>query len=68
MILVDRLVITLVQMVTVVVVEISQGMMAVMVSHLAIKAKVMATLVETKEIEVEVEEGLTPAQMSEDLE
>ena len=67
MILVDRLVLIIVQMETVVVVEISmveisQGTVAVMVSHLAIKAKTMVTLVETKEIEVEVEEDLTPAQ------
>ena len=39
-----------------------------MVSHLAIEAKIIATLVETKEIEVEAEEDLTPAQMSEGLE
>ena len=49
-------------------VEISQGTAAVMVSHLAIRVKTIAILVETKEIEVEVEEGLTPAQMSEGLE
>ena len=69
MILVDRLVITLVQIVTVVVVgtsmaEISQGTAVVMVSHLAIRVKTMIILVEIKEIEVE--EDLTPAQMSED--
>ena len=73
MILVDKLVITLVQIVAVEVVgismvEISQGTVAVMVSHLAIGAKIMATLVETRELEVEVEEGLTSAQMSEGLE
>ena len=72
MILVDRLVITLVQIVTVVVVEISmveigQGTVVVMVSHLAIRDKTMVTLVETKEIEVEVGADLTPAQMSEGL-
>ena len=71
MILVDRLVLIIVQMVTVVVVEIpmveiSQGTVAAMVSHLAIRVKIMVTLVETKEIEVE--EGLTPAQMSDGLE
>ena len=54
MILVDRLVITLVQIITVVVVgvsmvEISQGTAAVMASHLAIRVKTMVTLVETKE-------------------
>ena len=38
----------------------------VMVSHLAIEAKIIATLVEKKEIEVE--EDLTPGQMSEGLE
>ena len=70
MILVDKLVITLVQIVTVVVVgislvEISQGTVAVMVSHLAIRVKKMVTLVETKEIEVGVETDLTPAQMLE---
>ena len=72
MILVDRLVITLVQ-ITVVMVEISmaeinQGTVVVMVSHLAIEAKIIATLVEIKEIEVQAEEDLTPAQMSEGLE
>ena len=69
MILVDR--ITLVQIITVVVVgismvEISQGTVAVMVSHLAIRVKTMVILVETKETEVEA--NLTPAQMSEGLE
>ena len=73
MILEDRLVITLVQILTVrmvgfSMVEISQGTVEVMVSHLAIRVKTMATLVETKEIEVEVEADLTPAQMSEGLE
>ena len=66
MILVDKLVITLVQ-ITVVMVEINQGTVVVMVSHLAVEAKVIATLVGTKEIEVEAEEDLTPAQMSEGL-
>ena len=72
--LVDRQVLTIAQMVAVAIgeismVEISPGTTAVMmVGHLATKAKVMATLVETKEIEGEVEEGLTPAQMSEGLE
>ena len=46
----------------------SQGTVAVMVSHLAIKVKTIIILVETKELEVEVEEGLIPAQMSEGLE
>ena len=73
MILVDRIVLIIVQMVTVVMVEISmveisQGTVAEMVSYLAIRVKTMVTLVETKEIEVEVEEDLTPAQMSEGLE
>ena len=36
--------------------------------HLAIGVRTMVTLVEIKGIEVEVEVGLTPAQMSEDLE
>ena len=49
-------------------VEISQRTVVVIVSHLAIEAKIIATLVETKEIEVEAEEDLTPAQMSEGLE
>ena len=48
--------------------RINQGTVVVMVSHLAIEAKIIATLVETKEIEVEAEEDLTPAQMSEGLE
>ena len=73
MIMIDRLVLIIVQMVTVVVVEISmveisQGTVAAMVSHLAIRVKTMVTLGETKEIEVEVEEDLTPAQMSEGIE
>ena len=63
----------LVQIVTMVVVEISmveisQETVAVMVSHLAIKVKTLVILVETKEIEVEVEESLIPAQMLEGLE
>ena len=53
MILVDRQVITLVQitvvMVEVSVVEINQETVLVMVSHLAIEAKIIATFVETKE-------------------
>ena len=72
MILVDRLIITLVQttvvMVEVSMVEINQGTVVVMVSHLAVEAKIIATLVETKEIEVEAEKDLTPSQMSEGLE
>ena len=71
MIMIEKLVITLVQIVTVVVVEISmveisQGTVAAVVSHLAIRVKTMVTLVEAKEIEVE--EDLTAAQMSEGLE
>ena len=73
MILVERLVITLVQIVTVVVVEISmveisQGTVLIMVGHLAIRVKTMVTLEVIKEIEVGVEADLTPAQMSEGLE
>ena len=72
MILVNKLVITLVQITVVMVeasvVEINQDMVVVMVSHLAIEAKIIATLVEPKEIEVEAEEDLTPVQMSEGLE
>ena len=49
-------------------VEISQEIVAVMVSHLAIRVKTMVTFMETKEIELEVEKDLTPAQMSEGLE
>ena len=49
-------------------VEINQGRAVVMVNHLALEAKIIATLVETKEIVVEAEEDLTPAQMSEGLE
>ena len=71
MILVDKLVITLLQIITVVVVEISmveisQETVAVMVSNLAVRVKMMVTLVETKD--VEIEEDLTAAQMSEGLE
>ena len=47
--------------------DISQGTVAVKVSHLAIRVKTMVTLVEIKEIEVGVEADLTPAQMSEGL-
>ena len=52
------------------VVEISQGIVAAMVGHLTIRVKIMATLVGTKEIEVEVEveEDLTPAKRAEGLE
>ena len=49
-------------------VEISEGTVAVMVSHLAIRVKTMVTLVETKEIEVGIEADSTPAQMLEGLE
>ena len=73
MILVDRLVITLVQIIKVVVVEIlvvgiSQGTVAVMVGHLAIRVKTIVTLVEIKETGVEVEADLTPTQILEGLE
>ena len=47
-------------------VEISQGTVAIIIGHLAIRVKTMVTLVETREIEVEA--GLTPAQTSEGLE
>ena len=45
---------------------ISQGAAIVAIGYLAIKVKVMVTLVKTKETEVEL--GLTPVQMSEDQE
>ena len=65
MILVDRLVITLVQitvvMVEVSMVEINQRTVAVMVSHLAIEAKIIVILVEIRE--AEAKEDLTPVQM-----
>ena len=72
MILVDRLVITQVQ-ITVVIVEVSmaeidQGTVVVMASHLVIEANIIAILVEIREIEAEAEEDLTPVQMSEGLE
>ena len=65
MILVDRLIITLVPMAIVVmveisIVEISQGVATTAIGHLAKGVKTVVTLVEIKEIEVEV--GLTPAQ------
>ena len=72
MIPVDRPVITLVQITVVMaevsMVEINQGTVAVMVSHLAIEAKIIAILVEIREIEAEAEEDLTPVQMLEGLE
>ena len=48
--------------------RISQGVAIMVVGHLAIGVKTVVTLVEIKEIEVEVEVGLTPAQVSEGLE
>ena len=71
MILVNRLVITLVPMAIVVMVgismvETSQEIVTAIIDHLAIGVRTMVTSVEIKGIEVEV--GLTPAQMSEDLE
>ena len=70
MILVERTTTILVQIIIVTVVEISiveisQETVVPIVSPLEIGAKIMAILVETKEIEAEVEVGLTPAQMSE---
>ena len=53
-------------MVEISIVEISQGIVAAIIDHLAIGVRTMVTLVEIKETEVEV--GLTPAQMSEDQE
>ena len=50
------------------IVEISQGVTTIAIGHLAIGVKIVLTLVEIKEIEVEVEVGLTPAQVSEGLE
>ena len=38
------------------------------IGHLAIEAKIIVTMVEIRETEVEVEAGLTPVQMSEGLE
>ena len=71
MILVERLVISLVPMAIVVMVgismvETSQGTVTATIDHLAIGVRTMVTLMEIKGIEVEV--GLTPAQMSEDIE
>ena len=73
MILVERLMITLVSVAIVVmvgisVVEISQGVAIIVVGPLAIGVKIVVTLVEIKEIEAEVEIGLTPAQLSKGLE
>ena len=73
MILEDQLVIILAQLVTmemeeISIVEIKQEMATVIIGHLAIGVKLMVILVEIKRIEAEVEVGLTPAQMSEDLE
>ena len=58
----------IVVMVEISIVEISQGIVAAIIDHLAIGVRTMVTLVEIKETEVEVEVGLTPAQMSKDLE
>ena len=68
--LVDKLVIVLAQMAKVVMVgismvETSQEIVTAIIDHLAIGVRTMVTLVEIKGIEVEL--GLTPAQMSEDL-
>ena len=70
MILVDRSAAILGQITTVAVAEISvvetsQEAVVVMVNPLEIGAKIMAISVEIKE--VEVEEGLIPAQLLEDL-
>ena len=72
-ILVDRLIITLVPMAIVVMVgismvEIKHEMAKVIIDPLAIGVKLMVPLVEIKGKEAELEVGLTPAQMSEDLE
>ena len=71
MMLVDKLVIVLAQMAIVVMVgismvETSQEIVTVIIDHLAIGVRIVVTLVEIKGIEAEV--GLTPVQMSEDLE
>ena len=70
MILVDRLITTMVPMAIVVMVGISivQGVAIIVVGPLAIGVKIVVTLVEIKEIEVEVEIGMIPAQVSEGLE
>ena len=74
MISVDQIItITQMQMAIVVVVGISmlgtyQETVIAIIDHLVIGIKIMVTLVEIKGIEVEVEVGLTPAQMSEDQE
>ena len=65
MVLANQVIITLAQMTTVVMVgismvEINQEKVAVIIGHLAIGVKLMVTLVEIKEIEVEVEVGLIP--------
>ena len=67
MILVDRIIIILVQMATVVmvgisIIENSPGVAIIALGHLAMRVKIMVTLVEIKEIEVEVD--LKPTQMS----
>ena len=48
------------------IVGISQEIVMAIIDHLAIRVRIMVTLVEIKGIEVEV--GLIPVQMSEDLE
>ena len=73
MMLVDKPVIVLAQMAIVVMVGISmlgisQEIVTAIIDHLAIGVRTMVTLVEITGIEVEVEVGLTPVQMSEDLE
>ena len=70
MMLVDKLVIVLAQTAIVVMVgtsmvETSQEIVTAIPDHLAIEVRTMVTLGEIKGIEIEV--GLTPAQMSEDL-
>ena len=59
---------TTVVMVGISMAEINQEKAAVIIGHLAIGIKTVVTLVEIKGIEVEVEVGLIPAQMSEGLE
>ena len=47
---------------------VGQEIVIAIIDYLAIGVRTMVTLVEIKGIEAEVEIGLTPAQMSEDLE
>ena len=60
----------IVVMVGISMVETSQEIVTAIIDHLAIGIRTMVTLVEINgiEVEVEVEVGLTPVQMSEDLE